>query len=199
MRPMPRALLWDRMVEVGADIALVDLRPDRLFAHGQAVAAEPVAHSCRYELATGAGFATDTLTVESEGAGWQREVRLERSDRGWRVVTSEQGRFGSASLPGIVDADRLADAYDVDLECTALTNTLPIRRLNLLGAAPGTAHTVAVAWVRVPSLQVIPVEHTYSVVSPEKIRFTSGTFSAELTVDGDGFVVTYPGYAARVG
>jgi hypothetical protein len=199
MNPLPRALLWDRMVEVGADLALVDLHPGRLVARGHVVAAEPVAHACRYTLTTVDGFATDTLTVESEGAGWQREVKLERTGDSWRVVTSEHGRFGSVQLPGIVDPDRLSGVLDVDLEATALTNTLPIRRLNLLGAPPGTVHTVPIAWVRVPSLQVIPVEQTYTVIDEDTVRYSSGSFTADLTVDKDGFVVTYPGYASLVG
>ncbi|WP_155371741.1 putative glycolipid-binding domain-containing protein [Catellatospora vulcania] len=198
MSPLPRALLWDRMVEVGTDIALVDLRPDKLLAHGQVVAAEPVPHACRYTLTTVDGFATDTMTVESEGAGWQREVRLERSANSWRVITSEQGKFGSVQLPGIVDPGRLSGVLDVDLEATALTNTLPIRRLGLLGAEPGTTHTVPMAWIRVPSLQVIPVEQTYTVIDAETIRYSSGSFTADLTVDKDGFVVNYPGYASLV-
>ncbi|MFC7761993.1 putative glycolipid-binding domain-containing protein [Catellatospora bangladeshensis] len=196
--PLPRALLWDRMVEVGTDLSLVDLREDLLVARGQVVAAEPVAHACRYTLKTSDGFATDTLTVESEGAGWQREVRLERSGSSWRVTTSEQGKFGSVQLPGIVDPGRLSGVLDVDLEATALTNTLPIRRLGLLGAAPGTTHTVPIAWVRVPSLQVIPVEQTYTVIDEDTIRYSSGSFTADLTVDKDGFVVNYPGYASLV-
>lgn len=198
MSPLPRALLWDRMVEVGTDIALVDLRPEKLLAHGQVVAAEPVPHACRYRLTTVDGFATDTLTVESEGAGWQREVRLERSGDSWRVTTSEQGKFGSVQLPGIVDPGRLAGVLDVDLEATALTNTLPIRRLGLLGAEPGTTHTVPMAWIRVPSLQVIPVEQTYTVVDAGTVRYTSGSFTADLAVDKDGFVTNYPGFASLV-
>lgn len=198
MSPLPRALLWDRMVEVGTDLTLVDLRPDRLVARGQVVAAEPVAHACRYSLTTVDGFATDTITVESEGAGWQREVKLERTGDSWRVVTSEQGKFGSVQLPGIVDPSRLSGVLDVDLEATALTNTLPIRRLGLLGAPAGTTHTVPIAWIRVPSLQVIPVEQTYTVIDAGTIRYSSGSFTADLTVDGDGFVVNYPGYASLV-
>jgi hypothetical protein len=30
------------------------------------------------------------------------------------------------------------------------------------------------------------------------VRFSSGSFVADLTVDGDGFVIDYPGLARRV-
>ena len=35
-------------------------------------------------------------------------------------------------------------------------------------------------------------------VDDDTIRYSSGSFTADLTVDKDGFVVTYPGYASLV-
>lgn len=198
MKPLPRSFLWNRLDEIGTDIALVGDHADRLTARGDAIGAGPVPYVCRYELSTEAGFATTSLLVQTEGAGWQREVRLERTGAQWRVIASEQGKFITSVLPGIEDAERLNDVLDVDLDATALTNTLPIRRLGLLGAAPGTVGRIAVAWVRVPSLRVFRAEQTYTVLATGSIRYSSESFTADLTVDADGFVIDYPGYTTRV-
>lgn len=187
-----RALLWQRLDTVGTDLALVDERP--LVARGVTTCADPAPFTCRYELATDANTATTRLYVTTEGAGWRREVRLDRSPEGWRVATAERGDL-DALPPGIEDPDRLRDAVDVDLEATALTNTLPIRRLGLLGAPSGAAHPIVVAWVRVPSLVVMPVRQVYTVVTSGMIRYASGTYTADLSVDSGGFVTHYPGYA----
>jgi hypothetical protein len=78
-----------------------------------------------------------------------------------------------------------------------LTNTLPVRRLGLLGA-DNQEHTVQVAWVLVPSLEVVAGEQSYRTISDRQVRFRSGSFAADLTLDADGYVLTYPGLAARV-
>src|SRR5215207_5697815 len=197
MNPLPRAHLWNRLDTDGTDLALFDDHADRLLARGVVTAADPQPHTCGYELATAAGFATSRLTVTVEGAGWWRQVRMERGVDGWRVTTSEQGSGLTTDLPGIEEPDRLYDALDVDLEATPLTNTLPIRRLGLLDAAPGTEHTITVAWMRVPSLQVMPAEQTYTAIAPGVVRYSFGRFTAHLIVGADGFVAHYPGYARR--
>ncbi|MEV5691885.1 putative glycolipid-binding domain-containing protein [Micromonospora globbae] len=147
------------------------------------------------------------VEVEAEGAGWLRSVHLERTADRWRVTTGEQGDLDGAltaaghppaGLPGIDDPDRLADATDVVLGGSALFNILPVRRLGLTRAAPETAHRITVAWVLVPGLAVIAAEQVYTALRPCRIRFTSDTFTADLDVDPEGWVVRYPGLAERV-
>jgi hypothetical protein len=189
------SLFWSRIDVPGCDHALVnDTRG--LHARGVALAVDPVPYTCRYELVTDAAWVTTRLEVSVEGAGWLREVRLEHARGGWRVTTSEQGNLGSG-LPGIEDPDRLVDAIDVDLGGAPLPNTLPVRRLHLLDAPPGTEHRLTMAWVRVPSLEVFPSAQTYTVVGRGQVRFDDGSFSAILELDDDGYVSHYPGLARR--
>lgn len=189
---MARALLWRRVDMVGTDFALLDDAGAALSVRGVATGAEPEPHTCRWEVATGEGFATRVLDVVAEGAGWRRHLRLQRDAGGaWRA--SVEGAGVEA-----VDAAALDGALDVDVEATAFTNTLPIRRLGLLGAAPGTRHTIVAAWVRVPSLAVARAEQTYTVLGAGRIRYTQGAFQADLSVDDAGLVTDYPGYATRV-
>lgn len=97
--------------------------------------------------------------------------------------------------PGIEDKALLDAAFDVDLEATAPTNTLPIRRLDLLRAPPGTVRTIIAAWVRVPSLQVVVAEQSYTVLGDGLIRCGQEEFRADLSIDSTGVVTHYPEYA----
>ncbi|WFE95868.1 putative glycolipid-binding domain-containing protein [Micromonospora sp. WMMD987] len=202
---MPRSLFWSRTDTAGAEHAVLDDGAGPGFAaHGTQLAVDPIPYTCRYRLATDADGGTTSLAVEVEGAGWSRTVRLERGADGWRVKTGEQGDLDAAlraagrpptGLPGIEDTDRLHDALDVDLDGSALFNTLPIRRLGLAGAASSTAHRITVAWVLVPSLEVVAGEQVYTALGPGRVGFASDTFRAELTVDDTGLVRHYPGLA----
>ncbi len=169
------------------------------------IATDPVPHTVRYSLLVDRDWATQRLEVTAEGAGWLRSVRLERAAGDWHVSAGEQGDLEAAlvaagrarmPLPGSEEPERLAEALDVDLGDCPLTNTLPIRRLGLLGAPVGTSRTITAAWVLVPSLAVIASQQTYTVLGEGRVRYASGTFAADLTVDPDGFVLHYPGLSA---
>jgi hypothetical protein len=171
------------------------------------VGTDPVPYSGTYELLADQDWASQRLTVSVEGGGWLRSVKLERAAGRWHVTAGEQGDLDGAllaaghpraELPGVDDQQRLGAALDVDLGYSPLTNTLPIRRLGLLGAAAGTEQALNVAWVLLPSLAVVPTKQTYTVVSMGTIRYSSGDFSAELAVDQGGYVTHYPGLADLV-
>ena len=206
MPTLPQSLLWERRDVTGVEHALVDARSG-LYARGTAVATDPIAYTCRYELRTDPGWATAHLDVTAEGAGWARSIRLELAAGRWRATTAEQGDLDAmlaaaghagAGLPGIEDADRLYGAFDVDLSGSPLTNTLPIRRLDLVKAEPGVAHRLSVAWVLLPSLEVVQADQIYTPLGDGRVRYSSETFSADLTIDDDGFVIEYPGLARLV-
>ncbi len=207
MAVLPGSLFWDRRDTSGAEHALVDVRAG-LHARGAALAVDPLPYSARYELRTGPDWVTTALSVSTEGAGWSRTLRLESEGGRWRASTSELGDLDAAltaaghagaGLPGIEDPDLLFGAFDVDLTGSPLTNTLPIRRLGLLKAEPGVAHRVSVAWVLLPSLEIVQADQIYTATGDGTVRFASETFSADLVVDGEGFVVEYPGLASRIG
>ena len=202
---MVGSLFWERRDTSGAEHALVDTTSG-LRARGTALAVDPIPYSARYELQTDPAWATTSLDVRTEGGGWSRSLRLEAEGGRWRVITSEQGDLDAAltsaghagaGLPGSEDSDLLYGAFDVDLTGSPLTNTLPIRRLGLLEAATGVAHRVSVAWVLLPSLEVVQADQIYTPLSDGRVRFASETFSTDLVIDDDGFVRDYPGLAAR--
>jgi uncharacterized protein len=191
-------MLWQRLDLAGAEHVIFDDRHG-LVARGVAVAAGPVPYSCQYELATDGDWASNRFMATVEGGGWLRSVRMERAAGTWRVTTAEQGDLSSvlskALPPGAEQPDRLDDAIDVDLYASPLTNTLPLRRLGL--TEPGTTETIVAAWVLLPSLAVIANTQTYTVLGAGRVRYSSGSFTADIDVDEDGYVVRYPDLAAR--
>ncbi|MFE9202603.1 putative glycolipid-binding domain-containing protein [Micromonospora sp. NPDC007230] len=203
---MPKSFFWSRTDTAGSEHAVLDDRQG-LTAQGVMLAVDPIPYTCRYRLTAGADWSTTRLEVEADGAGWARSVRLERDGDGWRVRTGEEGDLDAvlaaaghppAGLPGTDEPDRLAAALDVDLGGAALFNTLPIRRLGLSRAPAEQARRIAVAWVLVPGLAVIPAEQIYTSLGPARIRFASDSYTADLDLDPNGFVVRYPGLAERV-
>lgn len=204
--PLPDSLFWERTDTTGVEHALVDGRAG-LYARGTALAVDPIAYTCRYELRTDPGWATAHLDVTAEGAGWTRSVRLELAAGRWRATTAEQGNLDAvlsaagharAGLPGIEDPDQLYGAFDVDLAGSPLTNTLPIRRLDLLKAETGVSHRLSVVWVLLPSLEIVQADQIYTRLGDHRVRCAGETFSADLTVDDEGYVVAYPGLAKLV-
>lgn len=205
MSSLPKSLFWVRTDLPGADHVAVDDRRG-LSARGTLLAVDPVPFTCRYELRTDEHWATEGFEVSCEGAGWLRTLRLVRAAGRWRATTAEQGDLDAAlaaagrppaGFPGTEQPERLAEAVDVDLSGSPLFNTLPVRRLRLTEAAPGTTRTVTVVWVLLPSLQVIPVEQTYTALDARTVRFAITGFTADLALDADGYVRNYPGLAER--
>lgn len=147
------------------------------------------------------GWVTRTVAVAVQGRGWARTLVLSRdSDTGrWTSATHERGvPPTSLPRPGIADADALDEALDCDLGLCPLTNTMPIRRL---GVQTDTAaeHSLTMAWIDMPSLEVIAGPQIYTGIDADHVRYTSGTreFTADLTIDEDGIVIDYPQLAER--
>ena len=200
MTVLPLAYAWRRTDTTGGEFATLDDRRG-LHARGVAFAADRGLYTCRYELHTDDGWISSRLEVSAEGAGWLRTLRMERAAGDWRVTTGEQGDLNralpTAPLPGIEDPHRLRDVLDIDIHNSPLTNTLPVRRLGLLRAAPRTTTTITAAWVLLPSLAVIPLRQVYEVLGAGKIRYSSEGFTAVLEFDAEGYVLNYPDLATR--
>jgi hypothetical protein len=89
----------------------------------------------------------------------------------------------------------LEDADFFDLGWSPLFNALPVIRDRLL--EPGPAREYVMRWVDVPSLEVTRSEQRYEPLENGLVRFSSGSFAADIQFDEDGFVVDYPGIARR--
>ncbi|KAB1944132.1 putative glycolipid-binding domain-containing protein [Micromonospora sp. ALFpr18c] len=203
---MPKSLFWSRTDTAGSEQALLD-DGNGLAARGTLLAVDPIPWTARYQLTTAPDWSTTRVEVEAEGSGWLRRVTLERATGRWRVTTAEQGDLDAAliaaghpraGLPGTDDPDRLADALDVDLSGSPLFNALPFHRLGMAAQAADMPRRITVAWVLLPGLEVVAAEQIYTGLGPGRVRFASGTFTADIDVDADGYVVRYPGLAERI-
>lgn len=82
---------------------------------------------------------------------------------------------------------------DLDLNFSPMTNTLPIRRLNL---AVGGEAQVRAAWLKFPSLRLEPLEQVYRRLQSSKYQYQTarGDFVTDLEVDRAGLVINYPNF-----
>jgi uncharacterized protein len=128
--------------------------------------------------------------VEAGPDGLTRRVELELDGGATRRVLLADGA-GRWRWQGGPELAEVAGSLDVDLTVTPATNTLPIRRLATLGV--GQAADLHMAWVQFPGLEVIPSAQRYQRLAPDRWRFSTGDFLAELLVDRDGLVLDYSG------
>ncbi|EKU45253.1 hypothetical protein C272_15282 [Brevibacterium casei S18] len=177
-----------------ADILL----DDGLRAFGRQVTDD---YAAAWTVDASAGWVTRTVDIAVQGTGWRRTLTLSRDpDTGWWA--SETHACGQPTTPlaepGIVDAEALSGALDCDLGLCPLTNTMPIRRLDVQ-TDTADEHPLTMAWIDMPSLEVIAGPQIYAGIDAEHVRYTSGTrdFTAELTLDEDGIVIDYPQLAER--
>ncbi|MHA6619416.1 putative glycolipid-binding domain-containing protein [Pseudonocardia sp. DLS-67] len=148
-----------------------------------------------YRLVVGDDGALSRLSVTSATAERERHLTINRTDDGvWLLDTGA----GSGAV-----RDDCAGAVDVDLAYSPMFNAIPIRRLGLHRQAG--EHTLPMVFVSLPDLEVRVVEQTYRTVSEldertghAEIGFRWGDFSADLVVDAEGVVTTYPGLARRL-
>lgn len=90
----------------------------------------------------------------------------------------------------------LEDADFFDVLASPFFNTLPVVRDGLLDG--GGAREYAMRFVQVPSLEVVSSSQRYEPLGDRTVRFSSGSFAADIHFDADGFVTLYEGYLERV-
>ena len=192
--PRPRAFTRN-----GVDRAHVHVDQDGMTAFGSSTTAD---YALSWNLDAADGWVTRTIAVAVHGDGWRRSLHLERSPSGeW---TSRVETLGDVDLPppGIAPGTDLRDALDTDLGLCPVTNTMPIRRLDLLARRDpnhdSRSTTLVMAWIEVPSLRVLRSEQLYGAVDAQTVSFRSGDFAAHLTTDAEGFVIDYPALARRL-
>jgi hypothetical protein len=135
-------------------------------------------------------------------AGWNtRSAKVVgRTDAGVGTLNLEYGRDGRWQIDGAV-APHLDGCRDVDRESSAMTNTLPVHRLDLSQHQHASAPA---AYVRAADLRVQRLEQRYVRTggeSEQKYNYTAPAFdfACQLTYDEAGFVLRYPGIGVRAG
>jgi uncharacterized protein len=170
--------------------------------------------------ASGTGFETVSVTFGERGLRASAHVRgpagtpfeidysIECDDK-WQTRAVHLDEIGGRSLTLRADGHgtwtdgdgkvlpALAGAVDVDISATPFSNTLPIRRVPL---GIGESIDIVTAYIAVPGLVASAGTQRYTRVARNRYRFESqdGDFAREITVDGEGFVLNYPGLFMRV-
>jgi uncharacterized protein len=140
--------------------------------------------------------------IDLDGTGATRSARIRgRSAAGSSSALLEADGAGRWLVNG-VPAPYLDGCLDVDLESSALTNALPVRRM---GLAPGARAAAPAAYVRAIGLAVERLEQIY-LRAPDEAGCQCYDYAApvfgfacRLTYDESGLVLDYPGIAVRAG
>lgn len=150
-----------------------------------------------------------TLAWVGDGAERMEVAHVEQDVDGITAQGTQLGavyelryRLGPATLSLELDGGRSVDldldgADFFDLGWSPLFNSLPVLRDGLLD--PGPPRHYVMRWVDVPSLDVTLSEQRYEPLGNGVVRFSSGSFTADIQFDEAGFVTDYPGIGTRAG
>jgi uncharacterized protein len=185
----PTSAAWQhRGLRVGFETLFVHRRAEGLFLAGCTTAVEAgTAWAAHYEIGVDERWVSRRAHVVAlTGTGTRSRT----------LVTDGQGSWQVDGRP----APLLEGCLDVDLEASAMTNTLPIHRL---AWDVGEKRSVPAAYVRSSSLDVQRLEQSYERLTGDHRSSTfryeapAFEFACELVVDSAGFVLDYPGIATR--
>jgi len=147
------------------------------------------AFSASYDLVTDDSGATKRLSLDITLAGRDRQLSIHRDEENMWLVTDHQGQ----------SRDSYEGALDVDVAFSPFFNALPIRRTGLYREAGSIS--VPVVYVHLPDLNVTAETISYSSAGAEGvdgIKVRSPLSDTTVVIDGDGFIVDYPGLAERI-
>ncbi|HEX6124847.1 MAG TPA: putative glycolipid-binding domain-containing protein [Pyrinomonadaceae bacterium] len=179
MKEFLRSIIWRRLDIPGHEWAQASADESESRLYGTAIFVydgEP----CCLEYLIECDSNGETITAEVVGEVGDEMIEIEISvddDHKWTM----NGR----------SIEAVNGCVDIDLNFSPVTNTLPIRRLDL---AVGESREVSAAWLRFPSFALEPFQQTYTRISEHTFRYESanGTFQRDLTVDEHGIVTDYP-------
>lgn len=189
-RPPPATACWQhRGARSGFEVAYFTARQDGWRIDGTTAAIEDAqTWVVTYRIEVDAAWATRSARITARTAKGPRETLLESDGTGRWLVDGDPAPY-------------LDGCMDVDLESSAMTNTLPVHRLDLY---PGARADVPAAYVRALTLTADRLDQVYGRIPNEAAHrrydyaAPAFSFTARLDYDDSGLVVDYPGIALRV-
>ena len=184
--PFPTAAAWRHLgARDGFEVASFERTTDGWLVRGMTAAVEGSdIWAVRYEIKISEQWLTQSAQVVNVSSGGERTVTLSHDGRGNWLVND----LGRPDLEGCLD---------VDLESSAMTNTLPVHRLH---SPIGARQASPAAYVRAAKPDVERLGQHYTRLD-ESHRFyyeaPAFEFTAELAYDATGLIVDYPSLAAR--
>ena len=189
--PLPASAAWHhRGARSGFEVVYFSPHDDGYRIEGWATAIEDgTTWAVEYAIDVDAVWATRRARIRGRSAAGFCSAGLESDGAGHWLVNGDP----AAHLDGCLD---------VDLEASAMTNALPVRRMGLPVAAQAAAPA---AYVRAVGLAVERLGQTYVRTTDEatcqRYDYTAPAFGfgARLVYDESGLVLDYPGIAVRAG
>lgn len=188
---LPAMAAWRHLdARMGFEVVFLRRDRDHWYLNGQSTAVqEGEAWSISYTLILDENWVTRSTHVVGRSITGVQDVRIDGDGRGrWRV--------DGEAVP------ELSGCLDVDLEASACTNALPVRRLGLCVGERAEAPAV---FVSAPRLAVGRLEQSYARLendSDDRVRYDYAApafdFTTTLVYDSFGLVLDYPGIAERV-
>lgn len=190
-RPPPATACWQhRGARSGFEVAYFTAGEHGWGIEGTTAAIEDArTWVVTYRIEADATWVTRSAHIMARTATGTRETLLESDGAGCWLVDGDPAPY-------------LDGCMDVDLESSAMTNTLPVHRLDL---EPGARADAPAAYVRALTLTADRLDQVYWRIPDEAAhrRYDYAApafgFTARLACDESGLVVDYPGIALRVG
>ena len=187
--PLPATACWQhRGARSGFEVAYFQAGPDGWRIDGTTTAVEDAqTWIVTYSIQLDAAWLTRGARIAARTATGLRDTVLACDGEGRWHVDGHRAAY-------------LDGCLDVDLESSALTNTLPVHRLEL--AAGARAETPA-AYIRALGLSTERLAQTYARLPDEagrqRYRYAAPAFdfTCTLVYDESGLVLDYPGIAVR--
>jgi hypothetical protein len=156
-------------------------------------------NGCTTAVEDGQSWVVD-YAIRLDQSWTTRSARITgRSASGIRQVQLEADGLGRWQVDGEVAA-HLDGCLDVDLESSAMTNTLPVHRMDL---GVGARASAPAAYVRALDLTVERLGQDYTRTADEDrcqrydYAAPAFDFAGRLAYDESGLVLDYPGIAVR--
>ncbi len=191
-REWPAMLTWRSHDCTRIESVRVSLTGNRIKATGRIVAAATQANpafSATYDLVTDDSGATKRLSLDITLAEKDRQLSIHRDEENMWLVSDHHGQ----------SRDSFDGALDVDVVFSPFFNALPIRRTGLYREAGSIS--VPVVYVHLPDLNVTAETISYAsagIVGVDGLKLHSPVAQTTVVVDGNGFIVDYPGLAERI-
>ncbi len=187
---LPRQAAWrPRSARDGFEVMFVDqIGGGSSFAGTTSAVEQDRAWTVSYRITVDPIYwATQSAHVTARSAAGEHELQLATDGAGsWQVNRQH--------------ASHLDGCLDVDLESSVLTNAFPARRLEL---SPGHSADAPAVYVRAADLRVERLEQRYARLEDDRgrrrFRYAAPAFDfeCELSYDGAGLLLDYPGIAVR--
>jgi len=189
--PPPATACWQHLeARSGFEVAYFRAAEDGWAVEGTTVAVEDArTWIVTYSIGLDAGWVTRSARITARTILGSRETFLQADGTGRWLING-------------VLAPHLDGCLDVDLESSAMTNTLPVHRL---GLPEGGQADAPAAYVRALDVRVDRLEQTYRRIADKAARqrydyaAPAFAFTSRLVYDESGLVVAYPGIARRAG